>query len=124
MIRVRILMCLMVLAVAAAMAGCDVKFSSKNHISRVDSGTLDVMHDDVRNVTCWQSAGAYGVGLSCIPDWQLLPGAAPALSIPEQFQLRSDALSCAEGRLPEDSTECQSWRERSRQQLPTLRKPL
>lgn len=56
----RLALCLLLLA---ALAGCDPR-------PETPPQTLDVLHDDARGVTCWQSSRNY-VSLSCLPDWML-----------------------------------------------------
>ena len=34
---------------------------------------IQVFHDNMYNVTCWEKLGIEGGGISCIPDWQLTP---------------------------------------------------
>ncbi|UVM53543.1 hypothetical protein LOY37_14265 [Pseudomonas sp. B21-012] len=56
----RFALCLLLLA---TLAGCDTR-------PETPPQALDVLHDDARGVTCWQSSRNY-VSLSCLPDWML-----------------------------------------------------
>ena len=56
----RLALCLLLLA---TLAGCEPR-------QETPPQTLDVLHDDARGVTCWQSSRNY-VSLSCLPDWML-----------------------------------------------------
>lgn len=51
------------LLLLTTLAGCEPR-------QETPPQTLDVLHDDARGVTCWQSSRNY-VSLSCLPDWML-----------------------------------------------------
>ena len=38
-----------------------------------EEDNIRVYHDNIQNVTCWKYSTSPGGGISCIPDWMLVP---------------------------------------------------
>lgn len=67
------MICLAVLAVACI----DPQQAKRNEVTHNDvvrSRTYILRaHDDSLHVTCWLSSQGVASGISCLPDWQLVP---------------------------------------------------
>lgn len=113
-------------AAVGALAGCEQKTPEQAAAdkARYPATFVEVIHDDTRNVTCWEYGGTNG-GISCLPDWMLTPPRIPVSAatnadgtpctnkVCAAFAQRRDAQACAMGELTGPA--CDAWRERSRQ---------
>lgn len=67
----------LLISACALLAGCGIQTPDEVAAKRArqPANHVTVIHDDTHNVTCWEYGGTNG-GISCIPDWMLVPSPA------------------------------------------------